>query len=80
MIVGIIGGTGKMGNFFRGVFERAGHEVRVSGRKTDLTNARLAQESDIVIVSVPIRATVPVIEEIAPLDRKSTRLNSSHRL
>lgn len=59
-----------MGNFFRGVFERAGHEVRISGRKTDLTNARLAQESDIVIVSVPIRATVPVIEEIAPLLRE----------
>lgn len=63
-----------MGSFFRGVFERAGHEVRVSGRTTALTNARLAEECDIVIVSVPIRATVPVIEDIAPLLREDQLL------
>jgi prephenate dehydrogenase len=67
MKVGIIGGTGKMGQFFVTVFERAGHTVLVSGRKTALTNAALASECDIVIVSVPIRETVRVIEEIAPL-------------
>lgn len=59
-----------MGTFFRGVFERAGHEVWVSGRTTPLTNVQLAEESDIVIVSVPIRSTVPVIDEIAPILRE----------
>jgi prephenate dehydrogenase len=39
----------------------------MSGRKTELTNARLAEESDLVMVSVPIRSTVGVIGEIAPL-------------
>ena len=31
---GIIGGTGKMGRLFAKVFENAGYEVLVSGRKT----------------------------------------------
>jgi len=67
MKAGIIGGTGKMGQFFVPVFERAGYEVLVSGRKTALTNAELAQECDLVCVSVPIHDTVRVIDEIAPL-------------
>ncbi|HVN66115.1 MAG TPA: prephenate dehydrogenase/arogenate dehydrogenase family protein [Methanomicrobiales archaeon] len=67
MIAGIIGGTGKMGRLFGTVLERHGFEVRVSGRTTTLTNRRLAEESDLVMVSVPIRSTVGVIAEIAPL-------------
>lgn len=64
---GIIGGTGKMGRLFRPVFERAGYEVLVSGRSTEHTARDLAERSDLVIVSVPIRDTVRVIEEIAPV-------------
>ncbi len=64
---GIIGGTGRMGRLFRPVFERAGYEVLVSGRSTDLTARELAERSDLVIVSVPIRETVRVIDEIAPV-------------
>jgi prephenate dehydrogenase len=67
MKTGIIGGTGKMGQLFVPVFEQAGYEVLVSGRHTSLTGADLAKQCDIVIVSVPIRDTVTVIEEIAPL-------------
>ena len=67
MIAGIIGGTGKMGRLFGGVLERHGFEVLVSGRSTTLTNAKLAEQSDLVMVSVPIRSTVGVIGEIAPL-------------
>ncbi len=66
MKAGIIGGTGRMGQLFVPVFERAGYEVQVSGRKTALTNIELARDSDLVIVSVPIRDTVRVIGEIAP--------------
>ncbi|MEN6443443.1 MAG: prephenate dehydrogenase/arogenate dehydrogenase family protein [Methanoregula sp.] len=67
MKAGIIGGTGKMGKLFTGVFERAGYTVEVSGRSTALTNAALAERCDLVIVSVPIRDSVRVIQEIAPL-------------
>lgn len=67
--IGIIGGTGKMGRLFAKVFEQAGYEVLVSGRKTAVTAADIAKQCDIVIVSVPIRETVRVIGEIAPLLR-----------
>jgi len=70
MKAGIIGGTGKMGSLFAGVLGRAGWEVRVSGRSTSLTARDLAEQADLVMVSVPIRDTVPVIREVAPLLRK----------
>jgi prephenate dehydrogenase len=67
MIAGIIGGTGKMGSLFAGVFERAGYEVMVSGRRTEVTGKKIAKTADIVVVSVPIRVTAEVIRDIAPL-------------
>jgi prephenate dehydrogenase len=65
MKAGIIGGTGKMGSLFAGVLARAGWEVMVSGRSTPLTTRDLAERADLVMVSVPIRHTVPVIREVA---------------
>ncbi|MDD9953671.1 MAG: prephenate dehydrogenase/arogenate dehydrogenase family protein [Candidatus Woesearchaeota archaeon] len=67
MNIGIIGGTGKMGQWFATVFKGKGHDVLVSGRTTTLTNEQLATKADVVIVSVPIADTVAVIDEIAPL-------------
>lgn len=74
MKAGIIGGTGKMGRLFAPVFERAGYDVLVSGRSTALTNAQLAEQCELVIVSVPIHDTVRVIEEIAPVLEKDQLL------
>jgi prephenate dehydrogenase len=74
MKAGIIGGTGKMGRLFVPLFERAGYDVLVSGRSTPLTNTRLAELCDIVIVSVPIHDTVKVIGEIAPVMTKDQLL------
>jgi prephenate dehydrogenase len=67
MLVGIIGGTGAMGRLFTGIFERAGHRVITSGRHTEISNTKLAEQADLVMVSVPIRNTVDVILEIAPI-------------
>ncbi|HII76833.1 MAG TPA: prephenate dehydrogenase/arogenate dehydrogenase family protein [Methanolinea sp.] len=67
MKIGIIGGTGKMGAFFREVFENAGWVVHVSGRSTGLRAADIARVCDVVMVSVPIRETVGMIRSIAPL-------------
>ena len=66
MKVGIIGGTGRMGSLFSGVFERAGHEVACSGRNTRVSAMDLVSESDLIIVSVPIHSTAEVIRTIAP--------------
>ncbi|MEI6841445.1 MAG: prephenate dehydrogenase/arogenate dehydrogenase family protein [Methanomicrobiales archaeon] len=66
MKVGIIGGTGKMGSLFSGVFERAGHEVTCSGRRTRITPMDIVAGSDLIIISVPIHVTTEVIRNIAP--------------
>ena len=67
MKAGIIGGTGKMGALFAGIFKRAGYEVMVAGRYTAHTPASLAEQCDLVMVSVPVRDTVRVIQDISPL-------------
>jgi hypothetical protein len=67
MLAGIIGGTGQMGRFFAKVFKQAGWEVIVSGTKTPLTSRDVAEMADLIMVSVPIRTTVGVIREVAPL-------------
>jgi len=71
---GIIGGTGKMGRLFATVFKKAGYEVMVSGRSTKISGRDIAHECDLVMVSVPIRDTVQVIGEIAPLLEKDQLL------
>jgi prephenate dehydrogenase len=74
MKAGIIGGTGKMGRLFVPVFEQGGYEVVVSGRSTEITNRDIAEQCDLVIVTVPIHDTVRVIDEIAPLLSKDQLL------
>ncbi|MCX6712972.1 MAG: prephenate dehydratase [Candidatus Vogelbacteria bacterium] len=63
-IIGIIGGTGRFGGWFKGFFEDQGFTVLISGRKTELQAKELAEKSDIVIVSVPITETQKIIKEI----------------
>ena len=70
-IIGIIGGKGLMGNYFREFFERNDYEVIISDKKTKLTNKQLAKKADVVIVSVPIDVTEKVIGEVAPFIKKS---------
>ncbi|MFH1976200.1 MAG: prephenate dehydrogenase/arogenate dehydrogenase family protein [Pseudomonadota bacterium] len=65
--IGIIGGTGCMGQWFRDFFSDAGHTVHISGRKTELTPADIARECDIVILSLPLDVAIAVSEEIGPL-------------
>jgi len=74
MLAGIIGGTGRMGRLFAPVLARGGYEVLVAGRSTKLTALDIAKLCDLVIVSVPIRDTVRVIGEIAPVMREDQLL------
>lgn len=65
-IIGIIGGTGRMGQWFKVFFEKKGYEVLISSRRTQLSNKELAQKSDVVIISVPIKVTIEIIKEVGP--------------
>ena len=73
-LIGIIGGKGRMGNWFKIFFENLGLKVIISDKNTKLSNTELAQKADIVIVSVPIRETVEVIKEIRDSVRKEALL------
>ncbi len=64
--IGIIGGKGKMGNFFKNFFEKKGYSVEISDVNTSLTNIKLVKKNKIVLISVPMEIFPKVIEEIAP--------------
>ncbi len=66
-IVGIIGGTGKMGSWFANISEKAGLKVYKVGRKSQMRPEEVALKCDIVVVSVPISVTYEIIKKIGPL-------------
>ncbi|MCP1714518.1 prephenate dehydrogenase [Methanocalculus alkaliphilus] len=66
-LVGIIGGTGRMGELFAGVFEGAGCIVEVIGRADPDEYRAFARRCSVILVSVPIDVTEAVIASIAPV-------------
>src|SRR5574338_380405 len=59
--VAVIGGRGGMGALMVRLFGDLGHQVLVVDLGTELTAAAAAEVADVVVVSVPIDATEPVI-------------------
>jgi prephenate dehydrogenase len=72
--IGIIGGTGGIGRWFADYFRSAGCQVHVSGRKSGLSMDAMAEKCAVVIVSVPIEATIEVIRKIGPRLKKESLL------
>lgn len=64
--IGIIGGTGGMGRWLADFFQREGYPVQVCGRHTGPALPALARQCPVVVVSVPIRVTCRVIEQVGP--------------
>lgn len=64
--VAIIGAHGGMGQLFMRLFGDLGHAVMASDVGTALTPEEAAAAADVVVVSVPIRATEDVIRRIGP--------------
>lgn len=63
----IVGGNGQMGRLFRGMFERAGYEVRVIGPDDWASAESIVADAGLVIVSVPINVTVETIKRLPAL-------------
>lgn len=63
-IIGIIGGNGRFGSWFKGLFESSGLEVIVASRTTKITPKQLVEQSDIVIVCVSLTDTISVIRQV----------------
>ena len=72
--IGIIGGNGRMGSFFKKMFLSDNIEVLISDVDTRITNRELAERADIIIICVPIDVTVRVISEINPVLTKDKLL------
>ncbi len=86
MKIGIIGGTRGLGRTIAWYLKDFGFDVTVTGRdaivgeqvsedlgiKYSDDNKKIVQNSDIVIVSVPISSTEPVIEELAPFMKEGS--------
>jgi prephenate dehydrogenase len=73
-IVGIVGGTGKMGTWFAGLLRRHGSTVYSFGRKTNPPVPRMIQRCEVVVISVPIARTMEVIRKIGPMVSKHALL------
>ena len=72
--VTVIGGRGQIGRFFVEQLLSSGHYVDILGRN-DWGNARqLLETADLVIVSVPIEQTLPIIKKAARYLSTSTTL------
>ncbi len=67
--IGIIGGEGRMGRWFRPFFEAADIRVRSCDKATALTPAACVAQSDVVLINVPLESTAHVIAQVAPLCR-----------
>jgi prephenate dehydrogenase len=70
--IGIIGGTRGMGAWFAEYARSEGYVVHVSGRRTGMDIPAMAGRCDVVVVSVPIDATLQVIEQTGPFIREES--------
>jgi len=83
MKVAIVGGSGKMGQWFARFLLKEGHQVVIIGRHEGkllevgqrlgvetATNVAAVKQADVILVSVPIDSFEPVIKQIAPHTRQ----------
>lgn len=68
--VAVIGGSGQMGSCMARLFADLGHAVLIADLDTELTPEDAAREADVVVISVPVDATVGVIRRLGPLLRR----------
>ncbi|MDD5712286.1 MAG: prephenate dehydrogenase/arogenate dehydrogenase family protein [Smithellaceae bacterium] len=72
--VGIIGGTDGMGKWFADFLGCRGMHVEVAGRIRGLRPVEMAAVCDVVVVSVPIGATLEMIATVGPHMREGQLL------
>lgn len=72
--VAVIGGRGAMGRCMADLFGDLGHAVMIADLETPLSPEEAAAVADVVVISVPIEVTVPVIERLGPRVRPDALL------
>lgn len=64
--VGIIGGTQGMGGFMAKVLRSAGYDVETTGLEEGRSSEEVAASHDLVVLAVPIAATIEVARKVGP--------------
>ncbi len=64
--IGIIGGAGKMGQFFKNFFEKKGYPVLISDKNYGLSYEELLSQSKVILLSLPMEVFEEVVKKIAP--------------
>ena len=72
--IGIMGGTGGMGRWFADFLKGQGCAVETLGKGQEDEIPALARRSSVVVVSVPIHATIRTIERVGPHMREDAVL------
>jgi len=72
--VGLIGGHGQMGRWFKRFFAAQGLEVLVADVDTQPSPQEVARQADLVVLSVPIPKVGQVVRDLAPHIRSEAAL------
>ena len=64
--IGIIGGNGRMGRWFKKFFEDSGYQVLICDIDTKIGPKEIAAESDVIVLSLPMAAVPEAAEKLAP--------------
>ncbi|OQX06299.1 MAG: prephenate dehydratase [Desulfobulbaceae bacterium A2] len=67
-------GTGAMSGWFADRLAHEGYQILLSGRSTELTPEAMIAQVDVVMICVPISATVAAVERYGPLIRDGQAL------
>jgi len=62
----VVGGGGIMGSFFCDRMAAAGHEVRILEQNDWDQADTLLGEADLVLIAVPLKITLPILQRVAP--------------
>lgn len=65
-IVGIIGGSGRMGTRLNPLFSDFAEKILITSENTQEKNPTLAEESDVILIATPMNAMPSVLQEISP--------------
>lgn len=65
--IGIIGGTGGMGQWFADLLQKEGYPVHVWGRRSAMGISDLNALCNVIVIAVPISATAEMIKKVGPV-------------
>ncbi|MEI8229778.1 MAG: prephenate dehydrogenase/arogenate dehydrogenase family protein [Candidatus Peregrinibacteria bacterium] len=72
--IGIIGGVGRTGGQFRHLFENQGFRVLTTGKNTQHRNPELIAKCDVVLFSVPLSQTLPIMRSLITKAKRADQL------